>query len=166
MSGENFLIDYTAYMRSLAEKHKKLQHSNSNKHFFRGELQEFFENLRSVVKFPCLVLESNEVEYIGKQPNVSKNRTTSFIIVDSYNLVGDFGEMDLKWSGCEMVAEQIIGRMITDKVKPFQRIEAESITGEYMANTAQKYVGYRVTLTLTDCSICMFDKNAWLNEED
>lgn len=35
MSGENFLIDYTAYMRSLAEKHKKLQHSKSNKHFFR-----------------------------------------------------------------------------------------------------------------------------------
>ena len=84
-------------------------------------------------------------------------------IVDSYDLVGDFGEMDLKWSGCERVAEQIIGRMMTDKVKPFQRIEAESITGEYMANTAQKYVGYRVTLTLTDCSICMFDKNAWLN---
>lgn len=162
---ENFLIDYTAYMRTLAEKHRQLHHSKGNKHFFRGELMEFFENLRSVVKFPCLILEGNEVEYVGKHPNVSKNRTASFIIADSYDLVGDFGEMDLKWSGCERIAEQIIGRMMTDKSKPFRSIDTEGIAGEYIANTAQKYVGYRVTLTLTDSSICMFDKNAW-DEED
>lgn len=162
---ENFLIDYTTYMRTLAEKHRQLRHSKNNKHFFRGELQEFFENLRSVVKFPCMVLEGSEVDYTGQRPNVSKRRTTSFIIADSYDLVGDFGEMELKVSGCEKIAEQILGRMMTDKEKPFKKIEDESISGEYLANTAQKYVGYRVTFSLTDSSVCMFDKNAW-DEED
>lgn len=163
---ENFLIDYAAYMRTLAEKHRQLHHSKGDKHFFRGELQEFFENLRSVVRFPCLVLESSEVEYTGIRPNISKRRTTSFIIADTYDLVGDFGEMELKVSGCERIAEQILGRMIADKVKPFSKIDPESITAEYLANTAQKYVGYRVTLTLTDSSICMFDPNAWIEDEE
>ncbi len=162
---QNFLIDYTNYMRMLAEKHILLHHTSTDKHFFRGELQEFFENLRSVVRFPCMVVEGSEVDYVGQRPNISKRRTTSFIIADCYDTVGDFGEMELKVSGCEKIAEQIVGRMMTDKIKPFGNIETDSISGEYLANTAQKYVGYRVTLTLNDSSICMFDKNAW-DEDD
>ena len=161
---KNYLIDYTVYMRSLAEEHKKLHHRPEEKHFFRGELQEFFENLRSRVAFPCLLVEGSEVTYTGSRQNLCKRRTTSFIVADGYDQVGDFDEMEERVSGCEMIAEEILGRMMSDDNKPFRSIEIEETDGQYLANVAQRYVGYRVNLTLVESNICINNKMAWDEE--
>ncbi len=160
----SYLVDYTAYMRHLAELHTALRHCSEDRHFFRGELHEFFDNLRSRVSFPALVVEGSEVAYRGERSNITKRRTTSFIVVDTYDQVGDYGEMELKVSGCEKIAEEILGRMVADKEKPFIRIEVDNGEGEYLANEAQRYVGYRITFDLIDDS-CMNNEGVW-DEED
>lgn len=158
---KNYLIDYTAYMRMLAEQHRQLSHTPEDPHFFRGELQEFFENLRSRVHFPCLIAEGSEVQYDGTRQNLSKHRTTSFIVADGYDQVGDYNEMEERVSGCEKIAEEILGRMMTDSDKPFRVVKLEEASGEYLVNEAQRYVGYRVNLTLTEPNICVTSKEVW-----
>lgn len=162
----NFLIDYKLYMGKLARLHKDLQDKPTERHYFFGDLPDFWANLRSEVNFPALVAEYSEVNYVGERNNISKRRVTSFSIVDGYDQAGDVSEMVLKVSNCEKIAEQVLGRMISDTDKPFRNIDIESITGEYHANEANKYVGYRINLTLTDPNICVHDKSAWLPEEE
>ena len=163
---KNYLIDYVAYMRHLAEEHAKLRHTPREPHFFRGELEEFVNGLRSGVSFPCLVTESNEVEYEGSKSNLIKKRTTSFIIVDSYENVGDFNETDEKMSLCEMIAEDILSRMMSDTDKPFRLAQIEGADGNYMLNDTDRYVGYRVTLTMVEPNVCIVNNNAWVKEEE
>lgn len=162
---KNFLIDYMVYMRKLASEHRQLQHTDEEKHFFFGELPDFWENLRSEVHFPALVAEGCENEYTGSRSNLSKKRTTSFSIVEGYDQIGDIIEMTEKVSVCEKIAEEVLSRMMTDTDKPFRTVEVESISGEYNANTQQKYVGYRINLTLVDAGICATNPNAWIDPE-
>lgn len=156
----DFLVDYTTYMRQLAVKHRKLKHTSKNPHFFRGELQEFFDRLRSDVNFPCLIAESSEVSYHGDIHNPSKIRTASFIVADRYELQDDYLNIQLQMSSCEKIAEQILGRMANDKSAPFKRIDFPQTEGQYIQNEQERYVGFRITFTSTD-PICLVDKNAW-----
>jgi hypothetical protein len=163
----NFLIDYKTYMGTLAAQHRELLDRPEERHYFFGELPDFFANLRSNVHFPALIAEGSEVEYTGNKGNVSKRRTTSFSVVDSYDQPGDVAEMVLKVSNCEKIGEQILGRMIADpdSEKPFRTIDIESVTGEYNANEANKYVGYRITLTLVESGLCINVPSAWIEPE-
>lgn len=163
----NFLQDYKTYMQQLAAQHVELQDRHEERHYFFGELPDFFENLRSKVNFPALIAEGSTVTYAGTRNNLCKKRETSFSVVDSYDQMGDVPEMVLKVSNCEKIAEQILGRMMKDpdSVKPFRTIDIEDISGEYNAHEADRYVGYRITLTLTDASVCIYDEHAWIEPE-
>ena len=143
----NFLIDFKLYMGHLARLHRELQDTPEERHYFFGDLPDFWANLRSEVNFPAMVAEYSEV---------------------NYDQAGDVNEMMVKVSNCEKIAEEVLGRMIKDpdSEKPFRTIDIESITGEYNANEANKYVGYRINLTLTDPNICIYSDNAWLPEPE
>lgn len=71
---------YYQYLESLATQHVDIQHSSVEKHFFRGELEEFYMDLRNKVKFPALVAESFELSF----SNDTKMRETSFIVACAY----------------------------------------------------------------------------------
>lgn len=162
----SFLIDYTAYMRSLATRHRELHHTTTEKHFFRGELEEFWKQFRSEVCFPCLMVEGSDNEYSGREHNLTKKRNTSFIVADSYDQHDDYDEIQLKMSRCEEIAEQIMGRIIMDEdATIFQKVEIESITGQYLQNTTNRYVGYRISFSGITPS-CFFSPNAFTNETD
>lgn len=163
----NFLVDYKTYMGTLAAQHRELLDRPEERHYFFGDLPDFWANLRSSVHFPALVAEGSEVEYTGNKSNLCKRRTTSFSVVDGYDQPGDINEMVLKVSNCEKIAEQVLGRMLSDpdNEKPFRTIEIESISGEYNANEANKYVGYRVTLTLVEPGLCINTPSAWIEPE-
>lgn len=163
----SFLIDYTNYMRSLATAHRELKHTPEEKHFFRGELQEFFKQFRSDVCFPCLIVESSENEYEGMQSNAWKKRNTSFIVAERYDQHDDYDEIQLKMSRCEAIAEQVMGRMLNDDFPtcPFQGIEVESIVGQYLQNEQNRYVGYRLSFT-GKTATCFNQLSVFSNETD
>lgn len=156
----NFLVDYTTYMRSLAASHSSIHHTTDEKHFFRGELQEFFEQFRSDVCFPCLIAESSENDYEGTAQNIIKRRITSYIVADRYDQHDDYDEIQQKMSNCEQIAEEILGRLMTDDESPFVSVEIESVTGQYIQNTADRYVGYRISFTGLD-NVCVYNNSVW-----
>lgn len=160
----HFLTDYTTYMRSLASRHRKLHHTQEEKHFFRGELQEFWQQFRSDVCFPCLIVEGSDNDYRGSRENLIKLRNTSFIVADRYDQHDDYNEVQLKMSRCEEIAEQIMGKILTDEEEcPFQDVDVDSIEGQYLQNEANKYVGYRMSFSGSTPS-CLFTPNAFDDE--
>ena len=162
----SFLIDYTTYMRSLSTQHRALRHSATDKHFFRGELEEFWKQFRSDVCFPCLIVEGSDNEYSGAVENLVKKRNTSFIVADRYDQHDDYNEIQLKMSRCEEIAEQIMGRILIDRNDtPFQLVDVDSIIGQYLQNEANRYVGYRISFTGMTSS-CFFSPNAFADETD
>ena len=161
----NFLIDYTNFMRSLAVRHRDLKQSAESKHFFRGELQEFWQQFRSDVCFPCLIVEGSDNEYVGQENNIVKKRNTSFIVADRYDQHDEYNEIQLQMSRCEEIAEQIMGRVISSEDSPFQKVEVESITGQYLQNESNKYVGYRISFAGMTPS-CFYGNNVFTNETD
>lgn len=156
-----YLVDYTSYMRQLAMSHTSIQHSPTETHFFRGELQEFFQRLRSDVCFPCLIAEGCEVEYSGSKDAPIKKRSTSFIIADRYDQQNDYADIQAQMSGCEKIAEEVLGRMLSDKGAPFEKIEFSSIEGAYLQNEVERYVGYRVSFVAVE-NVCLINKNVWI----
>lgn len=159
MSG--YLVDYTNYMRVLAKEHANIQHSTTETHFFRGELQEFFQRLRSDVCFPCLIAEGCDVEYEGSKDAPVKRRSTSFIIADKYDQQDDYTDIQSQMSDCEKIAEEVLGRMLTDKEAPFKQIEFSSIEGTYLQNEQERYVGYRISFVAIERA-CLVNNNVWL----
>lgn len=160
----NILTDYITYMRTLAERHTSLNHSTNEKHFFRGELEEFWNQFRSMVNFPCLVTEKSEIEYSGYVGQMTKTRITSFIVVDTYDQHDDYDNILLKMSNCETIAEQIMGRMMTDEDSPFSNIDTGKLHGEYLQNEQERYVGYVIAFSSTE-PVCLINNEVW-NEED
>ena len=154
----------TAYMAGLAEKNRKIRHTAAERHFFRGELQEFFAKLRSDVHFPCLIQEGYDVSYGGSANNPVKRRSTSFIVADCYDQNKDYGEIQDKMDGCETLADEIFSRMLWDAENtdgcPFHSIEVEAADGTFLQNEQMRYVGYRITFTVSDAA-CLANKNDW-----
>ena len=161
----NFLVDYTTYMRSLAEKHSSIRHTSEEKHFFRGELEEFWEQFRSMVNFPCLITERSELDYSGQVGQMIKKRTTSFLVVDRYDQHDDYDEILLKMSNCENIAEEIVGRMMTDEDSPVFDVEPDSLHGEYIQNEQERYVGYLMAFISVE-PVCLINNNVWIEENE
>ena len=151
-------------MRQLAISHSSLRHTSEDCHFFRGELQEFFQRLRSDVNFPCLIAESCDIEYDGQKEHPIKRRSTSFIVADKYDQQDDYADIQTQMSGCEKIAEEVLGRMLFDKSAPFKQIDFSTVEGNYLQNEVERYVGYRITFTAVEAA-CLINNNVW-HEED
>ena len=75
-----------------------------------------------------------------------------------------YNEVQLKMSRCEEIAEQIMGKILTDEEEcPFQDVDVDSIEGQYLQNEANKYVGYRMSFSGSTPS-CLFTPNAFDDE--
>lgn len=148
------MIDVTNYMAGLAALHTSLNHRPpKEKHFFRGELEEFYNKLRSDVKFPCMILEGSEIDYIGQTYNLAKVRHCAFMIVDNIEKMRDYEEIQVRMSKCEKIGEQIMGRIIQEAGKPetgspFAQLVVSDMSAEYWHNEVQKYVAFRMKFTV------------------
>lgn len=139
------ISEYNTYFRQLALEHPRLQG-----HFMRGEVEEFFQNFRTRVQFPCLILEASEVSYPRTEAaTMVRQRTGAFIVVQTYDVQKDYDGMHDALAECERIAEELIRRAATDAStgeEPFASLAGVSMV--YMQNQPQKYVGARVEFTL------------------
>ena len=123
-------------------------------------MQEFFQQFRSDVCFPCLIAEGSENSYAGSKEQPVKHRSMSFIVADRYDQHDDYDEIQLAMSRCEQIAEEVLGRMMSDKGSPFVRVSLDSVEGVYLQNEGSRYVGYRLSFEVTE-AVCLVNKNAW-----
>lgn len=145
------LTEYNDYFEDLAARHAELSHSAQECHFTRGELEEFFQNFRSKVQFPCMILEASECSYnIPSLATATRERSGAFIIADTYGLRKDYDDVQAALQRCERIAEDIVRIMAFDCDRetdaPFASLRNVSLV--YLQNQQLKYAGARVEFTV------------------
>jgi len=116
--------------------------------FFRQDLQELFGAFRSGIKFPCLALESPEIDAPDStEQNTVIGRMFAFVVymnpkIDHYDQQNE--HLDL----CEKIAKKILSRMRYDSNIPghliYRKFKVSSVKGVQVGPvyTEQLY-GYR-----------------------
>lgn len=101
--------DLVAYFEQLARSHKDIAHTDSDKHFFRFELEEMLTGMRSKINYPALVLEGYDFEFTDeKSDNVHKRLNCAFMILGKVNDKGEFDLIHNLWDRLEEIGNEIM----------------------------------------------------------
>lgn len=149
---------YYQYIESLARSHKMVRHSDTDKHFFRGELEEFYMDLRNKVKFPAVIAESWEITFQEE----NKKRETSFIIAAAYKESKNWGNIYAAIDLCERIGDEFLRRILTDTDDGGLCADVELMSAIPMVDEQHLYAGVRYTIRMS----CPFnpdpDEDEWL----
>lgn len=158
--------DWTIYFSGLAAKHKLLGHSLNESHFFRGELDEFFDGFRSKVNYPALIMESTLLDMSGESFNRQQRRTLAFMVADNVHR-DDHDDIEAAKARCESIGADIVGRLIydTEHIQPLAGTAVLEVHGEPIVNEPSHYVGWRFEVVVRERNTCCYIKNKW-NEEN
>ena len=119
---------FSRYLQDLAARHKSLNHTPEEPHFFRGELEEFYTGFRDRVNFPALIQEGGEVRFTSDNAdNAFKERESSFMIVQSYEEDGDY---DAVYEAFDL-----------------KEFRLDEVTAIPIQNVRERYAGMRYTFT-------------------
>ncbi|MBQ3734339.1 MAG: hypothetical protein II859_10300 [Bacteroidales bacterium] len=148
---------YYQYIEGLARSHKMVRHSDTDKHFFRGELEEFYMDLRNKVKFPAMIAESWEITFQEE----NKKRETSFIIAAAYKESKNWGNIYAAIDLCERIGDEFLRRIIADVDEGKFCGDVELMSAIPMVDEQHLYAGVRYTIQMS----CPFrpdpDKDEW-----
>lgn len=149
---------YYQYIESLARSHRMVAHSETEKHFFRGELEEFYMDLRNRVNFPAVIAESWEIAFTQG----SKERETSFIIAAAYTESKNWGNIYAALDLCERIGDEFLRRILADTDDGGICADVELLSAVPMLDEQHLYVGVRYTIRFS----CPFnpdpDEEAWV----
>lgn len=155
--------NYYAFMREIAENHVDIKHSDTNKHFYRGELEEFFLSLRNKVKFPALVVEGFELNYTETNPIV-KYRESAFTVIFDYRKRDDFDAITDCFSKSEIIGEEILNQIKTYGKNLACQVLIENIHAVELLNETELYAGVRFSFSLKKIHQTKIDSTKWLNQ--
>lgn len=154
--------DWELYFCELASRHKNIGHSPEKKHFFRGELHEFFDGFRSKMNYPAVVMESSLIDVRGDMQQ-RLIRTLAFIVVKGHQR-DDWAEVSSVLSECETIGLQLIGKLREDMAcgshPGVSLARLEDVHAGPIAKTEMKYVGCRFEFTVSE-PICIHANNVW-----
>lgn len=114
--------DYITFFKERAEQHLKLMHLSDNKSAFsviienapnpfqpKTDLDNFLSSIRTLAKFPHLLLISYDANYSGvKNAFVKKTMDGAFIILDKPNPARDYEKVNQVLNDTEVIGEQIL----------------------------------------------------------
>ncbi len=105
-----------AFFKMLAEKHVSIKHSETEKHFFRLEMDEVMTSLPEIACFPLLIMESYRYNlHDFKSDNPIKKREGAFMLMEKISDPGDFDEIHAKLDQLEEIGDDIIARIKAEK---------------------------------------------------
>ena len=157
--------DIIAYFKQLATEHIAIGHSESEKHFYRFELEEVLSGLGKV-NYPALILEGYRYGLTdNKSDNVLKNRSGAFIILGQLKDIGDFDTMHELWDSQEEICDDIIARIKADKraVAAVRDFDLNNVEVTLIANENDHNYGIRCTFTISSACPMDMDPAKWLN---
>ena len=145
--------DLIQYFRTLAAQHADIGHSAHDKHFYRFELDEVLTGLKKV-NYPALILEGYRYSLLDKlSDNVMKERSGAFMLLGHLNDIGDYDAMHQLWDDLEMICDDIIVRIKSDKRNPVAKairdFDLGSVNVALIANENDKNYGIRCTFTIS-----------------
>jgi len=107
---------YFQYLEDIARDHKSILHTVAEEHFFRTDIEELENALRSKINFPALAAMNPFID--GEAQALSNTRITwrgSFLLLDQVKDKGDFVDRNNKESALLEIAKDIIQKMINDR---------------------------------------------------
>lgn len=158
------------YFENIARSHVDIQHTDSEKHFFRFELDEVLSGInRTDVAYPMLVLEAYSYDYTdNKSDNIIKNRSGAFMLLDHCPDISDYAQVHTIWDKLEVIADDILIKIKSDKYNPLtpviRNFEYSSIETKLIANEIGNSIGLRITFTISSPVSSNVDASRWLPE--
>lgn len=151
---------YYQYLESLAEHHVLISHvpgDTNCRHFFRGELEEFYMDLRNKVRFPALIAEGFELTYDDDK----MKRETSFIIASDYKETKNWDNIYAAMTLCERIGNEVLRRMLADNDNGELCANFFPLTAVPLLNEQHLYVGIRYTINVESAFDSDVDETQW-----
>lgn len=158
------------YFENLARRHKDIRHTDTEKHFFRMEIDEVLAGInRTDVKHPFLILEGYSYNYTdNKSDNLLKNRSGAFVLLDHVSDPSDFAAIHAVWDRMEEIGDELLVRMKADKRNPLTPVirdfQFSSVEANLIANEIDGNYGIRYTYVLTSPRSNDVNPDKWLTE--
>ena len=159
-----------AYFENLARMHKDIGHTDSEKHFFRMEVDEVLAGInRTDVEYPFLILEGYGYDFTdSKSDNLLKNRRGAFMLLDHVSDPSDFDAIHDVWDHMEEIGDELLVKMKTDKRNPLAPVirdfQFNASEATLIANEIDGSYGIRFTYTLTSPRANDIDPTKWITE--
>ncbi|MCY1720154.1 hypothetical protein OU798_07360 [Prolixibacteraceae bacterium Z1-6] len=156
-----------AYFSNLATKHKSILHSESEKHFFRMEIDEVLAGtMRSDTAYPFLALEGFSYDFTdNRSDNLVKNREGGFILLDHISDMSDFAAIHQKWDELEEIGDDLLLKIKADKRDPVisvvNNFDFNSVKATLILNEISKTVGIRYLFTINSAMSNDVDPSRW-----
>jgi len=156
------------YFENIARSHVEILHTESEKHFFRFELDEVLNGIqRSDVAYPMLVLEGYSYDYTdNKSDNIIKNRSGAFMLLDHCPDISDYQKVHETWDKLEAIGDDILIKMKLDKRNPLTPVirgfEYSGIESKLIANEMGNSIGIRITFTISAPVPSDINPNRWI----
>lgn len=136
--------EYIALLRTAAELHVDIQHSNDDMHFARiiltkdpylggvAQIQEFMNSKGSKLKYPCLLAVSYDGEYKDNRSDSKKKMLDGAFIILNERRDGKNDEEEQAIDQTETIGEEILGYLHnqfeeTSTVFDFNNVQSEKI---------------------------------------
>jgi len=159
--------DLISYFRLLAEEHVSIKHSESEKHFFRFEIDEVLAGLnRGDVNFPMLILEGYSFTFTdNRADNPIKNRNGAFVLLGRVKDASDFETLHDAWDELEEIGDDILARIRYDKeqrtVPVVRNFNLENVNASLIMNEIGNHAGIRYTFTISSPLNADYDSTKW-----
>lgn len=160
--------DLITYFETLATEHVSILHSETEKHFFRFEIDEVLAGLnRTDVCFPLLILEGYNFDFTdNRSDNVIKNRSGAFVLLNSIYDSSDYELVHEIWDELEEIGDDIIARIRADKesrmVPVVRNFSMESIKASLILNEIGNHAGIRYTFTISSPLNTEVNPDKWI----
>ena len=147
-------IELVNYMTTLATLHKSILHTDTEKHFFRFELEEMLTGMRSEMNYPAIVMEGYDFQFIDEDSdNLQKKISCAFMILGKVSDKGDFDTIHTLWDTLEEIGDEIVVKILSDKrdhkIDCLAYFHARTINGSPITDLNLIHYGFRYAFELS-----------------
>ena len=163
--------DLIEYFKNIARNHVDIGHSDSEKHFFRMEIEEVLGGInRSDVAYPLLILEGYSFSLSdNKSDNLLKDRSGAFILLDHVPDPSDFDKIHENWDHLEEIGTDIAIRLKHDKqsrlIPVIRDFDFDSLDASLIMNEVGNDIGIRFTYNIISPLANDVDPDKWIDTD-
>lgn len=147
--------DYVTYFKLLAETHISIQHTETDRRFFRMNIEEFFLGMAGNLAVPdnqCILVLIDYTKKINSKPETKQSNDLMFYVLRS-NTMQDFDREEQSLSVCEEIMNDILVRMRQDSNEGhllfghgFDSINGVHISPETIKAHACSFIGWSCSI--------------------
>lgn len=161
--------EYCEYFENIAINHKSFRHQDTQKHFFKMEMEDLLQASLNNDNYPALVLEGYDINYAENgADNYTKSRTPGLIILVKVSDFTDLEEIAQAYDTAEALMDDVINLILqhaqamTHAV--VQYIDFNSINSMQFTDGNGGF-GYRITFTMVSAHDRSVNTDNWTSTD-